>query len=160
MREGVEIGEVRQANARLFGALSRQAEKLPGSPFRLPVALQEAFNARFAAERASFAAKWFDSPATPGWLMEKVEPPTPLLALPFAPIAAAIDQTATALRKAGLTFAPEGLSEFATRLPVAEVGGKTLLMTEHLAEHFALAPEVEPPAKRLKHLMTAKSSLV
>lgn len=103
-----------------FQSLNSVAPELEGTAFRLPMDLQTELDAKYRPERAAFAERWFSKPPSAAWLSETLVAPSPLLDLPRAPLAAAIDLAVARLEakgkaKAGLAVL---LRAFLERLPM------------------------------------------
>jgi hypothetical protein len=145
----------------VFRALNELAPDLPGTPYRLPLDLQEELDARFTPERQAFAERWFARPPTRAWLTEKITPPEPMSGLPH-PIIQKVAQAALE-RMSNKNKATQKvvLSAFMDRLPVQG----DMIVAEGLADwaagqtDSAPIPSVDPATAERKAVRSRRKGL-
>ena len=147
--KGHEAVQLRVSLGPLRRALEARMDRLGGTTYRLPLYLQEALADRFQAERADFAARWFDRPPTSHWLADKIAPPQPLVDLPYAPLAEALAEAEPEMVELGFPKRAQSLAAFARALPRA--GDR--LISRDIEAAFGLESEAQtPPPDLYDHL--------
>ncbi len=132
---GKNLEKRTEAAAALYRALGEVT--LPGTPFILERALQEAISARFEPGRAAFAERWFEKEPSPEWLAEPLKDPVPPVDLPHATVVGAFEAAARKLSSKGFGRLSRSAEAFAATLPGSATGS---LPTAELAALYPPPP--------------------